>query len=57
MTNKTIYDLAIGQVGPCLKKGHPSEHTLKSECWVELRRWLHDNPADYNKYVRACQQK
>lgn len=53
----SIRSMDIGKKGFCLKKGHPVEHVLTLDCWVELRRWLHDNPENYDAYVKACKLK
>lgn len=45
---RTIQDINIGQLGPCLLPGHPKEHVLKLECMSEIRRFLLD---DINRQV------
>jgi hypothetical protein len=46
----------IGKEGYCLLPGHPEKHKLELNCWVQVRRFLHDCN-DYNEYVRLAKGK
>lgn len=49
-------NMNIGKKGYCLLPDHPVEHKLELDCWVQVRRFVHDSN-DYAEYVRMAKNK
>lgn len=46
----------IGKKGYCIRPGCPVEHVLTLDCWVFVRRFLHES-GNYDEYVALAKRK
>lgn len=49
-------EMDIGKEGYCLLPAHAVKHKLTLDCWVQVRRFVHDSN-DYEEYVRMAKNK
>lgn len=53
---KSTNDTHYGKIGPCLKPGHPKEHTLDEKCLQAMRQFLYPNKT-FGQFIQAVKNK
>jgi hypothetical protein len=53
---KSINDMNIDKVGPCMVPGHPKEHKLDmNPCWMTMRSYLLHH--SFEEFLEAVKRK